>query len=906
MKLVSFFFLLGTILILNSIAIAGRHSYSKPVLLADTIIKLDTVKDKKILAPAKARENARTKKGGAKSASATNDTTKKSKSGLKSQVNAKGDDLSYFDIEKNIGYYYGNARVTYEDFELDADFIRVDKNKHLIFASGLVNPKTHRYQNKPIAKSKGQNPVIADSLYYNYETKKIKAWNTSGEQEGNYITGGQTKKLNETEVAYNNILFSTCSLPYPETHFGIVITKGIGEKNKIISGPAYLEIEGVPLPIAIPFGFFPKPDHRTSGVILPSFGEDSRLGFYLRQFGYYVGINDNLDLTTTGTLYSRGSFEAGTTARYLKRYEYQGTLTFNFGAHNYGVQGDPYQKDFSVIWNHSQDANAHPGSTFSASVNAATSTFYQNNVATTNYNVQAITQNNLRSSIAYSKTWAGTPFNFTANLSHSQDLTAKTVSLELPTFNFNMTSISPFDSKDRVGDQKWYQRITVAYSLQGTNKINSEPESQIFKGDNLLKKLQSGFQHQIPIGLNLNVLKYFQFNANSTYTERWYFQSTRQYYERGSISGNATPLVDTVQGFTRAGDYNVSAGLSTKIYSEASFKGTLKKLRLVSTPSLSLSYRPDFGDPKYGYYRTIVSGAVLPYQVVSSRYSIYQYSVYGGPSQGKSASLNLNVDNTLEGKLKARSTDTSGADRKISILQGLSFATSYNFAADSFRLSPISFNAHTTVLNQKVSLSLNGVLDPYASQIKDSISNNQIQRFYRRIDRYTFQDGKFPTLNTLNFSMNFSLNSSKNKRTNSPPSNTLQSLNRQQADELALINSDPEAYVDFNVPYNVNVNYNFTYNNGGLTKTISNTINASGDVNVTPKWKVQYTTGFDVKAAKITTTSFSIYRDLHCWDLSFRWLPFGYYKSFSVDLRVKASILQDLKLSKRKDYYNNQ
>lgn len=872
----------------------------KPLSTVDTIIKLDSVKDRKLLR--RSQRSAASKKAAAADTikkSARIDTTKKNKGGLTSEVNARSDDSSYNDAINKVEYYFGNARVTYEDFSLDADYIRIDQKNHLIFASGRRDPKTHRYTNRPIAKNGDEAPLTADSILYDYKTKRALSYNTSTEQEGNFITGGEAKKLNETEVAYHNILFSTCSLPFPDTHFGIVITKGIGEKNRIISGPAYLEIAGVPLPIAIPFGFFPKPDSRSSGVILPSFGEDNRLGFFLRNLGYYKAFSDYLDLTTMATLYSKGSFEIGTTARYLKRYTYQGSLALNFGSHNYGVSGDPYTKDFNIQWSHSQDANANPGSTFSASVNAATSSYYANNVGTTNYNLQQLTQNNLRSSISYSRTWAGTPFNFTTNLSHSQDLSRKTVTLELPSFNFNMTSLSPFDSKDRIGEQKWYQRITVSYTLQGTNKLNDVPESQLFKSTTLSKRLQNGFQHNIPIGLNLNVFKYFQFNTSANYSERWYFQSIRKRYPRGAIGSSETPIIDTVAGFTRAGEYSLNGGLSTKVYSQVNFKGgSLKAIRHVMTPSISFNYRPDFGDPSYGYYRRAVSDATVPYPSSSTLYSIFESSVYGGPSAGKFAGLSFSVDNTIEAKMKARSSDTSGADRKVSLLQGLSFSSAYNFAVDSFRLSPISFNAHTSIFNQKVSLSLNGTLDPYVNELRDSISNNTIVRYARRVDRYTV-----PTLSNMSFSMSFSLNSQTNKK--QPAAGTLQNMTVSQAERLALIDNDPSRYVDFNVPYNLSVNFNFNYSNSIVTKTTSSTVSASGDVNVTPKWKVQYTTNYDVKAAKLGITQFSIYRDLHCWDMSFRWTPFGIYKSFSVDLRVKASILQDLKLSKRKDYYNN-
>jgi lipopolysaccharide assembly outer membrane protein LptD (OstA) len=902
LKLVSLFFLLALILMVNVIASPKSGFYHIPA--KDTIIKLDSVRDRKLL-----RLKKPANPPAAKSATAKNDTTPKGAGGLESIVKSTSEDSSYVDNDNKISYLYGRARVTYEDFELDADFIRVDEKNHLIFARGSIDPRTKRYIGRPISKSKNEKPVASDSLLFDYKSKKGKVWNPASEQEGNFISGGLAKRLNETEVAYRNVIFSTCSLPFPETHFGIVITKGIGQKNKIISGPAYLEIEGVPLPLAIPFGFFPKPDSRTSGVLLPTFGEDNKLGFYLRNFGYYVALNDNIDVTTMGTLYSKGSYELNTSARYLKRYKYGGNLTLSYGSHNYGLQGDPPVKDFNVTWSHSQDPNANPGTTFSASVNAGTRSFYQNNPAQNNYNLTALTQNNLRSSIAYGKTWAGSPFNLNVSLGHSQDLTRGTVTLELPTFSFNMATLSPFDSKNRITEQKWYQKITVGYSLVGTNKLTDVPEAELFKGSTLSKRLQNGFQHQIPIAFNTNIFKYFQFNTGINYTERWYTQTIRRRFERGSVNGQVTPVTDTVPGFARAGEYSLNAGISTKLFGTIPFrKGKIKAIRHITTPSLSFNYRPDYGEPSYGYYRTAVSEASVPYPYTAQRYSIFEQSVYGGPSTGKQAGIGFSLDNSIEAKVKAKSTDTSGVDRKIPILQGLTFSTFYNFAADSLKLSPINFSGHTSILNQKVNVNFSGVFDPYITEIRDSISNGSVVRSAVQVNRFRWQQGKLPLLRSINVSMSGSLNPATfNPKPRTQINNTLQGMSQEQADRLAVINSDPGAYIDFNVPWNLSLNYSFTYNNNIVNTTQSNTLMISGDVSLTQKWKIQYNSSFDIKARQLSSaTSFAIYRDLHCWDLSFQWLPFGFYKSYNVTLKVKASILQDLKLSKRNDYTNNQ
>lgn len=921
MRFIKFLFpvLLVSICFFSAFSFSISRSVPKRKLsVNDTIIQLDSAKkkDKRFLqrdsVPSKRKTG--TKKTGVKTVSkAKQDTTKtdtlKTKGGLNATVKYAAEDSIRIDELNNIVYLYGRARITYEDAAIDADYIKLDQKNHFAYARGVVNPKTKRYAGKPILKQKNDSPVTADSLVFDYVTKKAKIYQAFSEQQGNYISGGQAKKLNEDEIAYRNILFSTCNFPYPETHYGIIITKGIAEKNQIISGPAYLEIEGVPLPIAIPFGFFPKPDKRTSGIILPSFGEDARLGFNLRNFGYYLGINDNLDITNYGSIYSKGSFELSTDARYLSRYKYTGDIALSFGYHKYGLETDPASKDFNIRWAHSQNPNANPGSTFSASVNAGTSTYYRNNASNVNYNIAALTQNNLRSSIAYSKTWIGTPFNFTASANHSQDLTLRTINLDLPSFNFNMASINPFDSKNRVGEQLWYQRINVQYTLTGDNRVNSIPESQ-FLTRAVFKRFQNGFNQSIPVGLSLNVFKYFQFSSSFNYSEQDYFQTVRKRYARGNTSGADSLVTDTVPGFRRAGSYQVSTGLSTKVYGNLVFRhGWLKQIHHIMTPSLSFAYRPDYSNNSYGYYHNVVSNPAIPYPYAVTRYSIFDNSIYGGPSGGRSAGINLSVDNTVEAKVRAKSTDTTNTDRKIPILQGLSFSTFYNLLADSLKLSPINVSGRTALFNQKLGVNFSGIFDPYTTIVRDSISNGQLVKYARRVNQYTLENGKLPKLTAFSLSMDFSLNSNsiKNQRQqrNQDLNNTINGMNPQQAAALALINRDPNAFVDFNIPWNVSMNYNFSYYNSGVTTNITNTMNVNGDFNVTPKWKLQYTSGYDFRLNKITTTSLSIYRDLHCWDLAFQWIPFGYYKYYSVDLRVKASILQTLKLNKRKDYYNN-
>ncbi|MBE7174937.1 MAG: LPS-assembly protein LptD [Mucilaginibacter polytrichastri] len=880
----------------------------------DTIIQLDTTKDGRLLRPARAG-NKRVSQLKNDTVPAKKDTSagrqdtsrRKNQGEMNSKVEYKADDSIRIDRVNNMVYLYGKARVTYDDFELDADFIRLDQKTNQVYAKGMFD-KTSRYVGRPIFKQGSDKPYFADSLTFNYKTKKGKIFNSQAEQEGNYISGGQAKKLNETEIAYRNVIYSTCSLPFPHTHYGVVITKGIAEKNQIISGPAYFMLEGVPIPVGIPFGFFPKPNKRASGIIFPSIGEDQQLGFFLRNFGYYLGISDYFDVETMASVFSGGSFELQTTGRYIKRYKYQGTVNLAFGSHRYGLEGTPATKDFNIRWSHTQDANAHPGTTFSASVNAGTSTFYQNSPNITGYNYNALTQNSLNSSISYGRTWTGTPFNLTASLSHRQDLTQRKMDLELPTVSFNMATINPLQSKNST-NPKWYEKLALGYSMQAVNRFSNIPDSTLFTS-NTLKKLQTGFNHQVPVNLSLNVLKYFQVSGNFNYNERWYLQTVRKNYVTSQL-GTDSLAVDTVQGFKRAGDYSFGASLATKLYGTYNFrgKGRLRAIRHLVTPTAGLSFRPDFGDPRYGYYQTIYSQRGSPYIPSYQQYSIFEQTPFGGPSIGRSASLNFAVDNTIEAKMRPKAGDTSQTDKKIPLLQGLSFASSYNFVADSFRLAPISFNGRTSVFNQKFDINFNGIFSPYKLQTTDTLINGARTVFAREIDQYTWQEGKFPRLVNFSFSFNFNLNSEavrrRDENMNANEATGARSMMNQSANRLAAISRDPNAFVDFNIPWNVQFSFNFNYNRPLLQTNITSTATISGDLNVTPKWKVAYNSGYDFKNKAISLTQFSIYRDLHCWDMAFSWVPFGPFRSYSVDIRVRSSVLQDLKLSKRRNYYEN-
>jgi len=482
------------------------------------------------------------------------DTSKiksKNNSDLDKKVEYKATDSVVMSKDKNIIYMYGNARVVYGDFELDADYIRYDQKNNVIFASGRTNPKTKRYVGRPIFKSGTEGSAIADSLYYNSATTRAKVFGVFSQQDDGFFSGGQSKKQADNELHIKNMMYSTCNLPHP--HFGLMISKGIATEKQIITGPVYMIIEDVPTPFALPFAFFPKTNKRTSGILLPTPGEDASRGFFLQNAGYYLGLNDYWDAKILGTIYTNGSYEGTLSSNYIQRYKFNGNININYANSRNGIQGqENVGKNFRVGWSHSQNANAHPGSTFTASVNLSSSTYYTATAANSSYDQSAIAQNVSTSSIAYSKVLAGGLFNFSTALSANQTFSTKQIDLQLPQFNLNMSTISPFDSKDRTGEQKWYQKITVGYSLQGNNSISTK-DSILFKPEGL-RQLKSGFSHNIPIGMNFTLLKYLTFSLGGTYNEVWNFQTIDKRYTKYT-DGTYTFRTDTLTGFKRAGSY---------------------------------------------------------------------------------------------------------------------------------------------------------------------------------------------------------------------------------------------------------------------------------------------------------------------------------------------------------------
>jgi len=803
---------------------------------------------------------------------------------VNSEVEYSSKDSTAFDIAGKKVYLYKDAVVKYDDIVLKAGFIEMDQGDLTIYAKGIYDT-AHVYSQKPEV-TQGTNKITADSLRYNLKSKKTVGWELVTGEGGGFIRGAKVKLDEKKEGFLKNGIYTTCNLDHP--HYGIIITRAKINQNTIVTGPAYFFIEDVPLPFILPFGFFPKTESRANGILFPRIGEDQALGFFLQDFGYYQGLGENFDAQLKASIYTKGSFGFSIDSRYNFIYKSTGTFSFRFMDRKTGDKGTSDfsdSKDFNISWSHSQSEKAHPGTNFSASVNAASTSFYNN--STISYSPTYRAQNQVGSSINYSRIWEGSPWSLNIGFTHSQNLAQKLITITFPTLNIALSRINPFDSKERVGTQKWYQKIGFSYTLSAQNSLNNITTSQLFsKG--FTKLLQNGIIHQPSIGLGTyTVLKHLLISPGFNYTERWYFQTYRQRYNFTNRNYDS----DTIQGFRAERDFSFGISTDTHIYGILQFQhGAIKAIRHVIEPQIGFSYTPDFSKlspNNYGSYHNFTTGQ-------NTTYSIFSGGLYGGGPIGRSEAITININNTLELKVKSKK-DTVKGEQKIPIFENLSINTSYNLAADSFRLQPISVTGGTTLF-KKVGINFRAGFDPYAT---DQFGNKIKEFLYTKTRQLV-------RLTDFSISANISLNSNSNTGSIQKP----QPKNQSNGFNVHPLESE---YVDFKVPWDININYNFNYSVGpgssisNTSKTISrsNVVNITGNFSLTPKWKIGYTTGVDFVQQNITSTQFTVFRDLHCWQFSASWSPFGATKFYSVELRVASGVLSDLKLDKRKDYYDN-
>ena len=791
-------------------------------------------------------------------------------------------DSMVYSLDGKKVFLYGDATVTYQNIELKAQYIEFDMGKKEVFAKGLPD-STGKNAGRPIFKEGSQTYTMED-IYYNFNSKKAKINGVVTEQDGGFMHSEATKKMADNTVNISNGKFTSCDQLHP--HFYIAITKGkVIPNDKIISGPAYLVIEDVPLPLGIPFGFFPNSRNRSNGIILPEYGEEVNRGVFLRGGGFYLGINDNIDLKITGDIYSFGSWLLRTQSNYRKRYKYSGNFNVDFSK----IKTDEYKaSSYSIQWSQSQDPKASPNSTFSANVNFASTNNSQ-------YNAKSMEQylnSQINSSISYSRNFVGTPFKFNTSLRHSQNNQTKIVSLNFPSLNLSMDRIYPFKRESNIGAPIWYEKIGFSINTTLDNKV-SVLEDDLFK-KSVFNKMNNGIKHDIPaISTSFNILKFITVSPSVSYSESWHLKTIRKHWN----NADSTVVEDTISGFRRAWQYSTSASMSTKIYGNFNFgkDRAIQAIRHVVTPSISISYSPDFSDPRYGFYQTVQSD---PTGNKFEKYSIFSRGVNTGPGSGKIGLIGFSLGNNLEMKVRS-SKDTVNNFKKIKIFESLNLSSGYNLLADSNKLGNIIIAGNTRLFD-KIGINFGGALEPYALNSKGT----------SKINKFEYNSsGKLARLTSATINFDFALNSSKNdKSTNKqPPLGELPPGANSNDSEFgqSLTTNYNKPQVDFNIPWNLSIRYSFSYSKLLTAKTTSQTLGFNGDFSLTPKWKIGFSSNYDFKSKKLIGTSLNIYRDLHCWEMRMTIVPMGQYKSYSFQINVKSGMLQDLKWKKNDSYLDN-
>jgi hypothetical protein len=801
------------------------------------------------------------------------------KDALQSIVKAEARDSVVMDMQRNLFFLYGKAKVNYEQMQLNAGQVTYNQATNVVSAAPYSAEKDTGTDKQTF--TQGKEKFTYDSMQYNFKSKRAIVRNVHSQYGEGYVYSEQVKRNPDQTIYGYHSTYTTCALDTP--HFGINAKQIKMIPNRcIITGPCNIVIEGVPTPLFLPFGIFPISDKQKSGFILPTYTIEEQRGLGLLNGGYYLYLNDHLDLLTQANIYTKGSYALSSLSDYNSIYRYRGMLRFSYAYNKTGEDFEPgatVQKDFMLNWTHQSDGKAIPGQSFNASVQVGTSSFYSNN----SYDPNQILQNQYQSNITYSKSWEGTPFGLTISALHNQNTTTRQVNVTLPAINFHVTQINPFQNKTRVGT-KWYDKITASYTVDMLNRTTFYDSS--FRIANLsLDKFQTGIHHTIPISASYTVLRYINMSFSVNYNEYWL---TNKLYERWS---NNERKIDSVNsyGFYTARDFNTGVNFSTRIYGLKIFKnGSLRGIRHVLTPSVGLSYHPDFGASPFNYYyQTHLDSSTSPATYIYR--SPYGTSLVGIPPLGKSGQVNFGVNNNLQIKVK-NSKDTVTGFKNITLIDALGANVSYNPAVDSFQWSIIGLNFRTNILD-KINISSSATFDPYAFDYTQG----------RRLPQ-TMEDKHFGLARFTGASL--SLGSNFHSKTiggaNSP-------TNSEEYGRI-MRSAGYNDYVDFNVPWSFNFNYTMNasqnYNTISRRDTLifSHSLTFQGELQVTSRWKLNLTSGYNFDYHELTLTSIDVYRDLHCWAMHMQLVPFGPRKSFSFTLNVKSAVLQDLKLTRRRDY----
>ena len=809
--------------------------------------------------------------------------------------------------------YYGDVTVTYGDMELKSEYMEYDMRTGIVYARGVLDTLSGEWKGQPVMKQ-GKDTYRMVEVRYNFNTRKARITDMITHQDDGLLQGKNIKMLPDKSVNIRGGRYTVCDLEEPHYYLHLTSAKVITKPSqKTVFGPAWPVIEGVPLPVAIPFGFVPKRPNRATGLLIPTFGEETARGFYLRDFGMYFVFGDHLDLSVTADYYTLGSWGLDINSRYKVNYKFNGNFSMVYSNDQTGLKGstDFFQtRNFSVRWSHSQDPKFIPGSTFSASVDFSSP-------SNSRYNSRSVTealQNQASSSVSFSRNWDG-KYNLSVNMLHSQNSRDSSYAFTLPNITFTVSRFYPFKQKNRVGKEKIYEKISFAYNTTLQNKINFK--SNEFMKDGFFDKFKNGMTHNFQIGLpTFTLFKYLNLNPSVTYGMNWYFRKNTYAYNE------ETNKVEMKEGklfghFGATHNYSLALSASTRIYGMFNFgrNHKIQAIRHVISPSVSLSFSPDKATYFNGY-RT------LHYTDASGEDKVYQYNIYSGqllspPGSGKSATMSISIGNNFEAKIRDLRDTTGKGIKKIKLIDNLGISTGYNFLADSLKMNNVGVTMSTNIFG-KVGISANMNLDPYAIDEKG-----------RRINTYNFKkNGIFRPfrLTAASASLSYSLSGSGavngNDGSKTPGADDTSKQNT--AEYYRRIYYHPITgeyipggwlyYTNPNVPWSLNLSYNFSYsksyqytNNQLITKkTYTQTMNVSGNIKLTPRLSMNATSGFDLMAMKMTTSQISATYDLHCFNIAVQWVPMGKWQSWSFRIAANASALADLlRFKKSTSFWDN-
>ena len=827
-----------------------------------------------------------------------------------------------------VAHMYGSGELQYKSMGLKAEYIRLNMDSSMLYAQGVMDTIENEWVGKPVF-SEGNDSYETEQISFNLKTQKALIRNAVTEQGEGYIIADKTKKVENDVLMMAGGKYTTCN-DHDHPHFYMQLTKAkVKPGSYIASGPAYLVVGDVPLPLAIPFGFFPFTQQYSSGLIMPNFGDDYTRGLYLRGLGYYFAINDYMDLQVTGDIYTRGTWAVYASSKYVKRYKFRGNVSINYRWDVTGEKDMPdynVAKNLSVQWSHSQDSKANPYNNFSASVNFKTSGYNRSNI-NSYYNMQANAENTTSSSISYTQRFPDSPWNIGLSMNLTQRTKDSTLNVTLPSLTVSMSRIYPFKRKVRVGKEKWYEKISLQYNGSFTNSITCKED--YFLKSNFVKDWNNNLKHTLSSSASFTLFKYISITPSVNFNDRMYFSRVDQSWNEELNQVQK----DTVMGFYNVYDFNASVSMSTKLYGfyipfRKWFGDKVDRFRHVMTPSVSFSYRPDFGKDYwakryggfYGSYDQLITtrdeaGNIVP-KLDENGLPIYEVVHYSrfkeAPGRGAAATLGFSLGNNLEMKLR-NDKDTTGKDpyKVYSIIDNLSISGGYNFIADSMNWQNFSVNLRIKIPKVNYTINLSGQFDPYMYTTTASGSHVRCNELY-------WNHGRFPHFLGTSTSFSYTFNNdvvkgwfNKDKKakgnesgegedtTGQDGNETIGNDGKKRGDEKA----KDSGYLFADIPWSLSVSYSLRYGAGRewdekrnyYKMEFRHNLSFSASIGLGSGWKASTSLSYDVNAKKLSYTSINVSRDLHCWSMSASFVPFGPYKSYTFHIGVNASMLKDLK-----------